>query len=273
MASLGRNVIGSVGNSLQMVAGTTPRWRTGGATIDWSTVAAVSGSNYTIPVENVTVNVGNKFLRYGQVMCRISNPTVQTITVTGTPTGGSFTVTGIRPDTLATTTATVAYNAAVAATQAAMDSIFGAGNTLVSGAGALPGNVHTVTFQASLQYLTVQALVANATGLTGGTAPGVTIAVTTAGTATGKFGPYDFAATDGRQTLTRGNVGIINRTILLSGVNNLYNLRDTDHVGLLVGGPVFRGRLIATAGTHSLANGPTFTELEAALPLLEYVVN
>jgi hypothetical protein len=50
-------------------------------------------------------------------------------------------------------------------------------------------------------------------------------------------------------------------------------LRDTDHTGLLVGGPVFRGRLIATAGTASLANGPTFAALEAVLPLLEYVRN
>jgi hypothetical protein len=273
MPGVGRRVIGQVGTTLQLAAGVPLRWLVGGATIDWTTVAAVSGSDYTIPAENTVVKVGNQFLRYGQVMTRISNPTVQTITVTGTPTGGTFNLVGIRPDSGATTTATIAFNAAVAATQTAMDAIFGAGNTVVTGAGALPGNVHTVTFQASLQYITIPALVADASALTGGTAPGVTVAVTTAGGNTGKWGPYDFAATDGRQTLTRGNVGLINRTILPAGVNNLYALRDTDHTGLLVGGPVFRGRLIATAGTHSLANGPTFTELEAVLPLLEYVRN
>jgi hypothetical protein len=43
--------------------------------------------------------------------------------------------------------------------------------------------------------------------LTGGTGP--TPAVTVAGTASGKYGPYDSAATDGRQTLTRGECFIL----------------------------------------------------------------
>ena len=131
----GRNVIATIGSDIQLIAGDPTIWRPAGCTIDWTTVAAVSGSDYTIPIEKTLVKVGNQFLRYGQVLCRISNPTVQTIQVTGTPTGGSFTVVGVMPTTGATSTATIAYNANVAAVQAAMDSIFGSGNTVVSGSG------------------------------------------------------------------------------------------------------------------------------------------
>jgi hypothetical protein len=41
----------------------------------------------------------------------------------------------------------------------------------------------------------------------------------------------------------------------------------------MFGGAVFKARLKATAGTHSLANGPTYTELLAALPRLQLVID
>lgn len=46
------------------------QWKPGGATIDWDTVAAVSGS--TTLLDNTVVTDGNKYLRYGQVMSQIS---------------------------------------------------------------------------------------------------------------------------------------------------------------------------------------------------------
>jgi hypothetical protein len=83
-------------------------------------------------------------------------------------------------------------------------------------------------------------------------------------TASGKYGPYDFAAADGRQTLAPGDVYVVNET-------TREDEAASDHPPVLFGGIVFKSRLIATAGTHSLANGPTYTELLAALPRLQLV--
>jgi len=136
-------------------------WKTAGATIDWTTVAAVAGSDVTYP-DKLVVKVGQKGMRYGQVLAKI--------------------------------------------------------------------------------------------------------------TATGLFGPYDFAAADGRQTLTRGNVFILNQSVLQTGLLG-FAQEVTDILGVLQAGTVWRDRLIATTGTHSLALGPTFTELEAAMPGLSYAQN
>lgn len=85
-------------------------------------------------------------------------------------------------------------------------------------------------------------------------------------TASGKYGPYDPAAGDGRQTLARGAFGLVNSLVVLSELATV----DEEHLGVLEGGRVFRSRLKATSGTHSLANGPTYAELEAVAPLLSY---
>lgn len=81
-------------------------------------------------------------------------------------------------------------------------------------------------------------------------------------TATGKYGPYDFAASDGRQTPAHGDIFIVNETTREDEV-------ASDHPPVLYGGLIFKSRLIATAGTHSLANGPTYTELLAAMPRVQ----
>jgi hypothetical protein len=83
-------------------------------------------------------------------------------------------------------------------------------------------------------------------------------------TASGKYGPYDFAAADGRQTLTPGDCYVVNESFREDEA-------ASDHPPVLYGGHVFKGRLIATAGTHSLTNGPTYTELLAVLPRLQFV--
>ena len=111
---------------------------------------------------------------------------VQTITITGTPTGGTFTLTLARGGVSATTAA-IAYNATAATVQAALEALVnvGAGRVAVSG-GPGPGTAFTATFDLDED---VAALTATAS-LTGGTTPGVTIATTTAGV----------AANDGSQT-------------------------------------------------------------------------
>lgn len=108
---------------------------------------------------------------------------VQTVTITGTPTGGTFTL-----SYGGATTAPIAYNANAAAVQAALVALstIGAGN-VVCGGGGLPGTPITVTFQSNLGALDVPVLTANGAGLTGGATPAVSVTTTTPGvTATGR---------------------------------------------------------------------------------------
>jgi hypothetical protein len=271
MPTYGRQVIGSsTGNPIQLSSDGWPEWMTGGSTVDWSLVAAVAGSDVTSP-EGFTVKVGQKWLRFGQVMAKVSGLLAQTITETGVPTGGSFNVFGTRPDTGFSNTATVAFNSSVAATQAAMDSIFGAGNTVVSGAGALPANVQTVTFQGNLANIMVPTLTLGLNALTGGTTPNVAFA-TSANANTGKYGPYDPGASDGRQTLVPGSCGLLNESVVQNGILGVFSLQPTDNPGLVTGGRVWLARVLQTgAAAHTLAGGPTFAELMAALPRLQPV--
>ncbi len=90
----------------------------------------------------------------------------QTVTVTGSPTGGTFTLTY-----QGQTTAAIAYNAAASAVQSALVALstIGTGGVTVTGSGP-----YTVTF-AAVPGAPV-ALTASGAGLTGGTSPGVTIA-------------------------------------------------------------------------------------------------
>lgn len=100
----------------------------------------------------------------------------QTITVTGTPTGGNFTLTYD-----GATTANIAFNAAAAAVQAALELLpnIGVGNVLASG-GALPGTPVVITFQNALGRKNVSQMTAAHT-FTGGTTPTIAVTTTTAG--------------------------------------------------------------------------------------------
>lgn len=158
MAKLGANPLSdTLARGLQLLCSHDSLWKAIGITIDWSTVAAVSGADVTLK-DDTKVVVGDKYLRYGQVLCKI--------------------------------------------------------------------------------------------------------------TASGKYGPYDPAAADGRQTLARGDAVILNATIVLSELGN----RDEEHFGALEGGSVWKDRLVqAGTGTASLAAGPQLAGLLAAFPQLRLV--
>ncbi len=93
-----------------------------------------------------------------------------TVTITGTPSGGTFTL-----QFNGQTTSTIAYNANAATVQAALVALstVGAGNVTVTG-GPGPGTPYTVTFGGALNYTTLALNPAHA--FTGGTSP--TIAAT-----------------------------------------------------------------------------------------------
>ena len=100
---------------------------------------------------------------------------VQTVTVTGGPTGGTFTLTYSGQ-----TTAGIAYNAAASAVQSALEALsnIAPGDVAVTGAA---GGPYTVTFEGTLADTNVAQMTASGASLTGGTSPGVTVATTTSG--------------------------------------------------------------------------------------------
>lgn len=101
---------------------------------------------------------------------------VQSLTITGTPTGGTFTLT-----LDGQTTAAIAFNATAAAVQTALAALstIGAGNVACTG-GPLPGSAVTITFQGDLGGTNVSQITATGS-LTGGTTPTVNVATTTPG--------------------------------------------------------------------------------------------
>lgn len=102
---------------------------------------------------------------------------VQTVTVTGSPTGGTYTLTFNSQ-----TTSGIAYNAAAADVQAALEALSNVapGDVACTG-GPHPGTPVVVTFGGAYDGTDVPQMTASAAGLTGGTSPAVTVSTTTPG--------------------------------------------------------------------------------------------
>jgi hypothetical protein len=102
---------------------------------------------------------------------------VQTVTITGTPTGGTFTL-----SFGGQTTSAIAYNAAAAAVQDALRDLdnVGTNNVTVTG-GPGPGTPYVVTFGSGAGNV---AQMTAAGSFTGGTAPNVAVTTTTPGETT-----------------------------------------------------------------------------------------
>lgn len=96
---------------------------------------------------------------------------VQTVTITGAPTGGTFTLTFT-----AQTTAAIPFDAAASVMQTALNNLSNLDGVTVSGSA---GGPYTVTFPADMGN--VGQMTADGSGLTGGTAPAVNVATTTPG--------------------------------------------------------------------------------------------
>lgn len=111
---------------------------------------------------------------------------VQSVTITGTPTGGTFTLTFDGE-----TTAAVAYNAAASAVQTALTNLsnLNSGDVTVTG-GPGPGTPYVVTFAGDRAGSDQPEMTATSS-LTGGTTPAVAVATTTEGGS---------AASDGLET-------------------------------------------------------------------------
>src|SRR5438552_2289338 len=71
-------------------ADNSPAYKPGGVTVDWATVVALS--NDATLADGSTVKAPNKYLRYGQVMTKITSGEQDTVTIGGGATGGTFTL-------------------------------------------------------------------------------------------------------------------------------------------------------------------------------------
>jgi hypothetical protein len=127
---------------------------------------------------------------------------VQTVTVTGTPTGGTFTM-----SFKGYTSGAIAYNATAAAVKTALEALatIGTGGVTTTG-GPLPGTPVVITFANQLANMNVPTLTATAS-FTGGTTPTIAITVTTPGIGIwdSKTGWLDLGPTLGGITINRNN--------------------------------------------------------------------
>ncbi len=112
----------------------------------------------------------------GDVITTGGTNEVQTVTITGTPTGGTFTLTFGGQ-----TTSGIAYNAIASAVQTALQALstIGTSNATVTG-GPGPGTPYVVTFTGALASTNVAQMTATSS-LTGGSTPAVAVTTTTAG--------------------------------------------------------------------------------------------
>lgn len=240
----------------------SPKYKAGGVTIDWSTVSAL-GSDTTYPDGSI-VRSGLKVLRYGQVISKIT--TGETQTITGTASSGAGTLSLVRPDTGATvTTASIAFNATAATVLAAIQAVLAPGTAISASGGALGTNPVVITFSTPIDTVTV-----NTGTLAGGT---FSVAATTNTGLTGYYGPYDPAASDGRQNLTRGDVFVLDETVLQYSAGSAAIGVSNDQVGgAIEGGDVWIDRILHSGtASASLALGPTLANLTTAFPRMSFV--
>jgi hypothetical protein len=107
---------------------------------------------------------------------------IQSVSISGTPAGGTFTLTFG-----AATTATIPFNATATQVQTALNAISTIGGSthgsVVCTGGPLPGTPVAVRFSGDLAQTNVAAMTAASGGLTGGTTPTASVSTTTAGVA------------------------------------------------------------------------------------------
>jgi hypothetical protein len=131
----------------------------------------------------------------GQVTTAVND--VQTLTITGTPTGGSLTIRAFDPFGGGSGTFILPYNSNAATAQALIRAVLG--NHITVSGGALPGTAMAFTASGSFVAMPLTLMQIDANNLTGGATPGggATIVHTTIGANKGMHGKYDNAASNG----------------------------------------------------------------------------
>lgn len=142
----------------------------------------VASNSKAYSTDNEAAQINVQFVitdvpQFNQTVPAAGTDEVQTVTVTGTPTGGTYTLTFSGQ-----TTAGIAFNATASAVQSALEALSNiAPGDVTCGGGPHPGTAITVTFGGAYDGVDVPQMTASATGLTGGTSPAVTVSTTTPG--------------------------------------------------------------------------------------------
>ena len=128
---------------------------------------------------------------------------IQRVTITGSPTGGTFTLTYSGQ-----TTAGIAFDATAATVDAALEALsnIGAGDVTCTG-GPLPGTAVDVEFTNQLGLTDVAAMTASGAGLTGGASPAVAITTPTPGVAATALTGIMVLAAGGSPEMTPNGIG------------------------------------------------------------------
>ena len=137
-----------------------------------SIAAGATGSNQDTTNFSLGIPTGAKILGIAVSLERMSSAccnAVQTITETGSPTGGTFKLSGTPPGGSATTSTSIAYNASATTVTNALVTIYGSGNVSCTG-GSLPTAV-VCTFQGSDASKAVTLMSLSSKSLTGGSSP------------------------------------------------------------------------------------------------------
>jgi hypothetical protein len=156
-----------------------------------------AGSDEDARIRNVNLAQGTyaRGTILGEITTTGAND-VETVTIGGSPAGGTWTYTATPPGGVSQVL-TEAYNVSLAALQADLEGIYGAGNVIVTGTA---GSSYVITFTGALARASIAIAVTSGAGLTGGTSPTATIAHTTTGAVdTGTFGAYASGNSDGTQ--------------------------------------------------------------------------
>lgn len=133
-------------------------------------ISLAAGASVTVDLEDVSgLRADVDFTKIKALVIENQNTEqqVSTVTITGTPDGGTFTIT-----VAGQTTSALAYNAAAATVQTAVRLLSTVGETLATVTGSA-GGPYTIVFDTSLGAMTVTA---SGASLTGGTAPAATAA-------------------------------------------------------------------------------------------------
>lgn len=137
----------------------------------------------------------------------ISTADVQTISISGTPAGGTFTLAFDGEPAKA-----LAYNSAASDIQAALQALsnIGSGNVTATG-GPLPGTPIVCTFTGDLDTGFQPLMLSNSDGLTGGSSPTVSVAHTTPGLPSNTItltagAPYSWGVSEGRPLILTEDV-------------------------------------------------------------------
>lgn len=150
--------------------------------------------------DELPVNLApNTRFRRGQIVGQITGSAndVQTLTITGTPTGGTLTVLVRNPNSGGWGTFSLPYNATATVAQGLIRALLGPHITVTGG--PLPTTALVFTASGSLINMPLHLMTIDANLLTGGTAPAGAFVKTTNGRSKATFAPRVSGASDGSQ--------------------------------------------------------------------------